>query len=96
MKLLNLSSYKIIKWKRESEEKHMMNPAVLLKMKDAWDKFASNHPKFPMFIKAATQQAIQEGSIIEISITDKDGKKIDTNFLIKAEDIDCSRACEIW
>lgn len=73
---------------KEREEKHMMNPAVLLKMKGAWDKFASNHPKFPMFIKAAAQQAIQEGSIIEISITDKDGKKIDTNLLIKAEDIE--------
>lgn len=66
----------------------MMNPAMLLKIKGAWDKFASNHPKFPMFIKAASQQAIQEGSIIEIAITDKDGKKIDTNLVIKAEDLE--------
>ena len=66
----------------------MLNPAILLKIKGAWDKFSRNHPKFPMFIKAASQQAIQEGSIIEISITDKNGKKIDTNLVIKAEDLE--------
>ena len=66
----------------------MINPATLLKLKGAWDKFSKNHPKFPMFIKAASQQAIEEGSIIEITITDKEGKKIDTNLLIKAEDIE--------
>lgn len=66
----------------------MMNPAMLLKLKGAWDKFSKNHPKFPMFLKAASQQAIGEGSIIEIAITDKDGKKIDTNLLIKAEDME--------
>lgn len=65
-----------------------MNPAMLLKLKGAWDKFSKNHPKFPMFLKAASQQAIGEGSIIEIAITDKDGKKIDTNLLIKAEDME--------
>ena len=42
----------------------MMNPAMLLKLKGAWDKFAKNHPKFPLFLKAASQQAIGEGSII--------------------------------
>ena len=66
----------------------MINPATLLKLKGAWDKFSKNHPKFPMFIKAASQQAIEEGSIIEITITDKEGKKIDTNLVIKAEDIE--------
>lgn len=66
----------------------MMNPAMLLKLKGAWDKFANNHPKFPMFIKAASQQAIEEGSMIEIAITTKDGKKIDTNLVIKAEDME--------
>ena len=66
----------------------MMNPAALLKMKGAWDKFAKNHPKFPLFLKAVSQQAIEEGSIIEIAITDKDGRKIDTNLLIKAEDLE--------
>ena len=65
-----------------------MNPAALLKMKGAWDKFAKNHPKFPLFLKAVSQQAIEEGSIIEIAITDKEGRKIDTNLLIKAEDLE--------
>lgn len=66
----------------------MINPAVLLKLKGAWDKFSANHPKFPMFLKAASQNAIEEGSIIEIAITDSEGRKIDTNLMIKAEDME--------
>ena len=66
----------------------MVNPATLFKIKGAWDKFAKNHPKFPLFLKAASQQAIGEGSIIEIAITDKDGRKIDTKLLVKAEDME--------
>lgn len=66
----------------------MINPAMLLKIKGAWETFAANHPKFPMFLKAASQNAIEEGSIIEISITTKDGRKMDTNLLIKKEDME--------
>ncbi|MBR1693609.1 MAG: hypothetical protein IJ711_12680 [Lachnospiraceae bacterium] len=65
----------------------MINPAMILKIKSAWDAFTANHPKFPHFLKAA-QNSIEEGSIIEISITNREGKKIDTNLLVKQEDLD--------
>ena len=52
-----------------------MNPMAMMKIKGLLDRFRSNHPKVPMFFSAASQ-SIGEGSIIEISITNADGKKL--------------------
>ena len=38
----------------------MVNPASIFKIKSAWEKFASNHPKFPMFLQAAMASGIKE------------------------------------
>lgn len=66
----------------------MLNPAVLLKLKGAYESFVNNHPKFPMFLQAASKDALQEGSIIEITVTTKEGKKMSTNLLVKQSDLD--------
>ena len=64
-----------------------MNPMALMQLKGLYDKFKNNHPKVPMFFKAAGQN-IGEGSIIEISITDPQGKKMTTNMKVSEEDIE--------
>lgn len=64
----------------------MMNPAKLFKMKAAWDKFVENHPKFPLFMNAVRSNAIDEGSIIEITITTAQGKTISTNIKVTESD----------
>ncbi len=63
-----------------------MNPMNVLKLKGLLDRFKDNHPKVPMFFKAAAGSA-QEGSIIEIKITSPENKTIITNFKINSEDI---------
>ncbi len=65
-----------------------MNPAMLFKIKGAWEKFVSNHPKFPMFLRAASATGIKEGYIIEVKITDTDGKTICTNVKLTDSDMD--------
>ena len=35
-------------------------------LKGHMDTFRRNHPKFPMFLGAVAQNAVEEGSIIEI------------------------------
>ena len=30
----------------------MINPMKLMKIKNAWSRFAANHPKFPLFLIA--------------------------------------------
>ncbi len=64
-----------------------MNPMALMQLKGLYDKFKGNHPKVPMFFKAAGQM-IDEGSIIEISVTDPQGKKITTNMKVSKEDLE--------
>lgn len=65
-----------------------MDPLQLLKMKGMWEKFTARHPKFPAFLKAAEQGAIGEGTVIEITITTAEGKKISSNLKVKAEDME--------
>lgn len=64
-----------------------MNPMAMLQMKGLYDKFKRTHPKVPMFFKAAGQM-IEDGSVIEISITDPMGKKITTNMRVSQEDLE--------
>jgi len=65
-----------------------MDMNMLIKLKGAWDTFTMNHPKFPMFLKAMKSTGIKEGSVIAVSITDPDGKCIDTNIKVTASDLE--------
>ncbi len=63
-----------------------MNPMNVFKLKGLLDRFKVNHPKVPLFFKAAAG-TVQEGSIIEIKIVSPENKTIITNFKINNEDI---------
>ena len=60
----------------------------LLKMKGLWDQFTQRHPKFPAFLKAMSQGAITEGSVLEITVTTADGRKISSNLKVTREDME--------
>ena len=60
----------------------------LFQMKSLWDRFIKNHPKLPMFGRAVIGQAVQEGTIIEISVTTAEGQNLVTNLKISAEDME--------
>ena len=64
----------------------MINPAKLFKLKSLWDRFVENHTKFPQFISAVQSNGIQEGAVIEITVTTPEGKNISTNVRITASD----------
>lgn len=66
----------------------MQNPAALLQLMNLWTRFQNNHPKFPKFIRAVSQNAIREGSIIEIKITTADGECFDSNLKVNADDME--------
>ncbi len=65
----------------------MMNPAKLLKLKGAWDKFTNNHPKFPKFLEAVHGKAMMEGTVIEITVTTQSGETISSNLKLTGSDI---------
>lgn len=64
-----------------------MNPLDIMKIKPLLEKFRTNHPKVPMFFRAASGK-IKVGSIIELSITPPDGEKIVTNIRVTPDDIE--------
>ena len=68
----------------------MINPMKLMKMNNAWSRFAANHPKFPLFLNAIVKRGVQEGTIFEFTITSPDGQEHVTNMRLSADDI------ELW
>ena len=66
----------------------MINPIKLMKMKNAWSRFAANHPKFPLFLNAIVKRGIQEGTIFEFKVTSPDGQELVTNMRLSADDIE--------
>ena len=69
----------------------MMNPAKLFQIKNLWDRFTTNHPKFPKFLQAAYQASIDEGTVIEVKITKANGDSIASNVKLTAEDLELFR-----
>ncbi len=62
--------------------------AMMQKLKTDIDRFRSNHPKFPLFINAVSQNALHEGTIIEINVKSPDGKNYCTNLKLNSEDLE--------
>ena len=64
-----------------------MNPMALIKVKGLIDKFSSNHPKGVLFLKNCGRE-LREDSIVELKITNPEGKEMCTNMRITKEDIE--------
>ena len=65
-----------------------MNISAIWKLKGAWEKFTTNHPKFPLFLDAMQRKGVTEGTVIGISFTDTEGKTIETNIKLTASDME--------
>ena len=83
-----MKKFKTKKDTKEDQEEIIMNISAIWKLKGAWEKFTTNHPKFPLFLDAMQRKGIQEGTVIAISFTDVEGKTIETNIKVTASDIE--------
>lgn len=63
-----------------------MNPMALMHLKPMLEQFRDRHPKFVQFFGYAGSH-LAEDALLEISITDADGKKIVTNMRLTPEDL---------
>lgn len=66
----------------------MMNPADMMKIMSAKNKFDATHPKFSAFLKAVLSRPIEEGTIIEISVTRPGEEAITTNLKVQQSDLE--------
>lgn len=64
-----------------------MNPMALMHLKPMLEQFRDRHPKFVQFFGYAGAQ-LTEDALVEIGITNAEGKKIVTNMRITQEDME--------
>lgn len=65
-----------------------MNPASIMKIMTAKSKFEKNHPKFMAFLKMAMSKPIEEGTILEISMTRPGEEPVRANIKVLQEDLE--------
>lgn len=66
----------------------MMNPASMMKIMNAKNKFTENHPKFVSFLNKIFSAGVTEGTIIEITVTRPGEEAITTNMKVLQSDLD--------
>ena len=62
--------------------------AMIQKIKSGMDRFRANHLKFPLFLNAVSQNALMEGTVIEINVTTPEGRNYCTNVKLQADDME--------
>ena len=62
--------------------------AMIQKIKRGMDRFRANHPKFPLFLNAVSQNALMEGTVIEINFTTPECRNYCTNVKLQADDME--------
>lgn len=68
-----------------------MNPMMLMQLKNSWERFRANHPKFPKYLAAVAQRGVQENSLMEFKVTTPDGEVLAANLRLNAEDVELFR-----
>ena len=69
--------------------------AMIQKLKGGMERFRMNHPKFPLFLNAVSQDALRGGAVVEITVTTPEGKNYCSNLKLMQEDlelIECLKA----
>ena len=46
-----------------------MNPASILKFLSAKKQFEDNHPKFEAFVRTVLSSPLEEGTVLEVTVT---------------------------
>ncbi len=66
----------------------MFNPASIMKLMNAKNKFTETHPKFAAFLGVVFSSAIEEDTIIEISVQKPGQERITSNIKVKQSDLE--------
>lgn len=66
----------------------MVNPASVMRLMNAKNKFAGNHPKFVAFLSNVFGRGIEEGTIIEITVTKPGESPVTANIKVQQSDLE--------
>ncbi len=65
-----------------------MNPATIMKLLQAKNKFANEHPKFVAFLETVFSRGITEDTVIEMTVTRPGEAPLTSNIKIKQSDLE--------
>lgn len=66
----------------------MFQASMIFQIKNMWERFTRSHPKFPRFLQVVGSSYLQEGTVIELSVTRADGEQVASNIRLTAEDME--------
>ncbi len=65
-----------------------MNPASIMKLMNAKNIFESSHPKFAAFLNTLFSRKLEEGTVVEITVTRPGEAPVTANLKLKASDLE--------
>ena len=65
-----------------------MNPKQLMQLAERWRIFKDQHPRVIDFVRAVGRDGLQPGMIMELRVTDVEGKTSVTNIRVTPEDVE--------
>ncbi|SFU94858.1 hypothetical protein [Butyrivibrio sp. INlla21] len=65
-----------------------MNPMMIMQLQQRLGLFQNDHPKVMPFLRAVGENAMQEGTVIAMKVTTAEGKTIESNIKINANDVE--------
>ncbi|MGN0164720.1 MAG: hypothetical protein ACI39R_00915 [Lachnospiraceae bacterium] len=66
----------------------MVNPAAIMKLMNAKKQFTATHPKFEAFFNRVIAGGIQEGTIIEVTVTKPGEAPMTSNIKVQKSDLE--------
>lgn len=65
-----------------------MNPTSILKFLSAKKQFEDNHPKFEAFVRRILSRPLEEGTVIEVTVTRPGEKPMTGNIKLLQSDLE--------
>lgn len=63
------------------------NPKDMMEFANRMNLFQQQHPKTVAFAQEIMQQGIQEGTVVEMKVTEPNGKEYISNFRVTSDDM---------
>ena len=73
-----------------------MNPASIMKLMSAKSQFERKHPKFVAFVKSVFSKPLEEGTILEITVTRPGAEPVTANIKVQQSDLDLLEELKEW
>lgn len=65
-----------------------MNPTSILKLLSAKAQFERSHPKFMAFMQKVLSGPVEEGTVIEVTVTRPGGEPLTANIKVQQTDLE--------